>query len=186
MKYLLGKTASMFIASGLIKIAGGIAICLWPINDFTPLVYLFGIPAIIQGFLHITTAVHYKDMYDEWRVLLLIGSFYLIGGAVLVSYPNVTPKFLMIAISITWLLIGMIMVLQSIRLNKESQNEFGLFLSGVLSMMAGVYLLTNLHREVYSILWIIVIYSFLIGILTILFGIKARAWQHMYFDDIME
>jgi hypothetical protein len=39
---------------------------------------------------------------------------------------------------------------------------------------------------VYLLLWILVIYSFIIGTLNIIFGMKARNWQQMHFDDYME
>lgn len=186
MKYFLGKTSMMFVVSGLVKMAAGIAICLWPITDFTPLIYLFAVPAVLQGIVHITTSFQYKEMYDHWRIMLIEGIIYLAAGAFILSYSEVTPMVLMIAIAATWSLVGIIMVRMSIQLNKESQNEFGLLLSGILSIMAGIYLLTNLNRDVYSVLWILVIYSFLIGILTMVFGIKAKAWHHIYFDDSME
>lgn len=176
----------MFIISGLVKIVAGIAICLWPIADFTPLIYLFAVPGVLQGIVHITTALQYKEMYDQWRVMLFEGIIYLTAGVFILGYPGITPVLLMVAIATAWSLVGIIMVRMSIQLNKESQNEFGLLLSGILSIMAGVYLVINLDRDVYSVLWVLVIYSFLIGILTMIFGIKARSWQHMYFDDIME
>jgi len=186
MKYLLGKASTMFVVSGLVKIAAGIVICLWPISDFTPLIYLFGLPAIIQGIVHLTSAAQYRSRYEDWRVLLMQGVIYLAAGAIVVGYPGVTPGFLMVAIAVAWLLSGIVNVMMSVQLNKELQKEVGLLLSGILSIMAGIYILTNLNREVYLLLWILVIYGFLIGILNILFGIKARTWHHMYFDDYME
>jgi uncharacterized membrane protein HdeD (DUF308 family) len=186
MKYLLGRTSSMFVASGLVKLAAGIAICLWPISDFTPLVYLFGAPAILQGVVHVSTAFQYRDEYQDWPVLLVEGLIYLLGGVVVVAYPGVTPVFLMVAIGVVWSLVGIIMVMMSVQLNKESQNEVGLLLSGILSIIAGLYLFSNLDRQVYVLLWIIVIYSFIIGILNIVFGIKAKDWKRPYFDDYME
>ena len=176
----------MFVVSGLVKIAAGIVICLWPISDFTPLIYLFGIPAILQGIVHMSSAVQFRSRYEDWRVLLVQGVIYLVGGVTVVSYPGVTPTLLMIAVAVTWLLSGIVNILMSIELNKESQKEVGLLLSGLLSIMAGVYLFTNLDREVYMLLWVLVIYSFLIGILNIVFGIKAKTWHHMYFDDYRE
>jgi uncharacterized membrane protein HdeD (DUF308 family) len=186
MKYLLRRTSSMFVASGLVKLAAGIAICVWPISDFTPLVYLFGVPAILQGVVHISTAVQFRERYEDWRVLLVEGFIYLVGGVLVVAYPGVTPAFLMAAIAVTWSLVGIIMIMMSVQLNNESQNEVGLLLSGILSIIAGIYLFTNLNREVYVLLWILVIYSFIIGILNIIFGVKARSWQQMHFDDYIE
>ena len=176
----------MFLVSGFIKIAGGIAICLWPLMDFSTLIYLFGIPSIIQGSLHMITAAQYRSIYAGWWKIFLMGIVYLASGVVAISYQNMTPVFLMILIAITWLLIGLITMLLAWGLNKERENEVGLLLSGSLSIMAGVYLVTSLSGDIFSILWVILVYAFLIGILTSLFGIRARAWQHIYFDDIME
>ena len=186
MKYLLGKTSPMFLLSGFVKIAGGIAICVWPLVDFSTLVYLFGIPSIIQGSLHIITAVQYKNVYDDWRTIFFMGILYMLGGVVSIGYPELTPVGLMIIIAVTWLIVGLATLVLAWRLNRETHHEFGLFLSGTLSIMAGVYLLTSLRGDIFSILWVVVIYAFLIGILTALFGIKAKEWQHVYFDDIME
>lgn len=186
MKYLLGKASSMFVVAGLIKITAGIAVCLWPLIDFPTLIYLFGIPSIIQGSLHVITAVQYRSIYNDWWTIFLMGVIYMAAGVVTIGYPDVTPIFLMVIISVTWSIVGLTMMLLAWRLNREMQNEFGLFLSGVLSIMAGVYLTTHLYSDLFSILWVVVIYAFLIGILTMLFGIKARAWAHVYFDDTME
>jgi uncharacterized membrane protein HdeD (DUF308 family) len=186
MKYLLRRTSMMFVTSGLVKIAAGIAICLWPISDFTPLIYLFGVPAILQGIVHVSTAFQFRAEHEDWLVLLIEGIIYLLGGILVVAYPGVTPAFLMVSMAITWSLVGIITVMMSVQLNRESQNQVGLLMSGVLSIIAGVYLFTNLNREVYLLLWILVIYSFIIGTLNIIFGMKARNWQQMHFDDYME
>jgi uncharacterized membrane protein HdeD (DUF308 family) len=108
------------------------------------------------------------------------------AGVLTLSYPDITPVILMSIIAAAWSFAGVIMVLLSILLNIERENGFGLLFSGILSLMAGVYLVTDLHRNVYAILWVVVLYSFLIGILTILFGLKARSWRYMYFDDNLE
>jgi len=176
----------MFLISGFIKIAGGIAICLWPVMDFSTLIYLFGIPSIIQGSLHIITAAQYRNLYDDWWTIFFIGTVYMIAGVVTIGYKDITPMLLMVIMAITWLIVGLVMMMLAWRLNKDMQHEFGLFLSGTLSIMAGVYLFTSMNGDIFSILWVVVIYAFLIGILTALFGVRARAWQHVYFDDIME
>ena len=119
-------------------------------------------------------------------VLLFVGILYMVAGVVSIGYPELTPMGLMIIIALTWLVVGLATTVLAWRLNREMHHEFGLFLSGTLSIMAGVYLLTSLRGDIFSILWVVVIYAFLIGILTALFGIKAKEWQHVYFDDIME
>ena len=186
MKYLLGKTSNMFVVSGLVKIAAGILICLWPVASFTPLIYLFGVPALLQAIVYLSSAVQHRHRYEDWKILFIQGVIYLSAGIAVVGYPGVTPVFLMIAIGATWLLIGIVNVTMSVQLNKESQKEVGLLSSGLLSIVAGVYILSNLDREVYLLLWILVIYSFLVGILNIIFGINARGWRRMYFDEYRE
>ena len=186
MKYLLSNISSMFVFSGLVKIAAGIAVFLWPSADFDALIYFFGIPAIIQSILYINAAAYNRTMYDQWWVLLLPGIVYMATGVITLGYPDITPEFLMIMIAATWSLAGLIMIMLYIQLVHESKNEFKLLLSGVLSIMAGIYLVTHLSQSVYSILWVIVAYCFLIGLLTFFFGLKAKGWQPVYFDDIME
>ena len=185
-KYLLGKASFMFVVSGLVIIAAGIAVFIWPVEEFTPLVYLFGIPAIVQGLAHIYAATYKRSMCDLWWVLLLVGIVYLTAGVITISYPDVTHVFLMSAISAAWSFTGAMMILLSIQLHKELENGSEFLLSGILSLVAGAYLLTNLQNNAYSIVWVVVSYSFLIGMLTIFFGIKAKAWTYFYFDDRME
>ena len=173
----------MFIVSGVIKIAAAVLICVWPMEDFTPLIYLFGVPAVLQGSSYMFFALNQRVNYVQWGALLILGIVYFLPGVLLIVYPNVTPEFLMIAVAATWSLVGLMLILFSIQLNKESQSEVGLLLSGTLSILAGVYMVTNLDRTVYSLLWIIVIYSILIGILHITFGIKAKGWRRFNFDN---
>src|SRR5678809_850188 len=104
MKYLVEKSSSMFVISGGVKIAAAIVLCLWPVEDFTPLIYLFGIPAIIQGSSHIISAVYRRTMFGYWWVLFVLGVVYLTAGVVIIGYSDVTPVFLMVAIGITCLL----------------------------------------------------------------------------------
>jgi uncharacterized membrane protein HdeD (DUF308 family) len=176
----------MFVVSGLVKLAAGVAIIFWPIDEFTPLIYLFGIPAIVQGIIHINAAIHNRRMFDYWWVLLLVGIGYMAAGLFVLGFRGITPVFLITVIAVTWLFAGVVMILISIQMNREWEEEFELLLAGILSLMLGIYVVTHLHQSVYSILWVVISYSFLIGLLTIMFGLKARSWQHMYFDDIME
>jgi uncharacterized membrane protein HdeD (DUF308 family) len=176
----------MFVVSGLVKMAAGVTIFLWPIDEFTPLTFLFGIPAIIQGVIHINAAVSNRSMYDDWWVLLLVGIVYAVTGLVVLGFPGITPFFLITVIASAWLFAGVVMILLFIRLNREWEKEFELLLAGILSLMAGIFMVTHQHDNVYSVLWVVVSYSFLIGTLTLMFGIKARSWLHIYFDDPME
>jgi uncharacterized membrane protein HdeD (DUF308 family) len=186
MKHLLAKASSMFVVSGLVKMAAGIAIIFWPIDGFTSLIYLFGVPAIVQGIIHMNTAVHNRSMFGYWWVLLLEGIVYTAAGLFALAFPGITPPSLMIIIAAAWSFSGFVMILLSIQLNREWVKGFELVLAGIISIVAGVYLVTHLNDNIYSILWIIVSYSFMIGILTIFFGVKAKAWRNRYFDDIME
>ena len=186
MKYLLGKASAMLIYSGLIQMMAGTTIYFWPLAEFTPLVYLFGIPAFLQGVIHINSAAQNRSIYGYWWVLLVVGMAYLAAGVVTLGYPDLTPALLLLVMATTWSFAGVVMILISVQLNREWENELALLISGILSLMSGIFLVMNLQRSIYSILWVIVCYSFLVGIFTILFGMKARAWQHIYFDDIME
>src|SRR5688572_16628684 len=109
-KYLLGKASSMFVVSGLVKIAAGIAVFMWPIDEFTPLIYLFGIPAVVQGFVHIYAATNNRNMGAYWWVLLLVGIVYITAGVITVTYPDVTPMFLMSAVAVVWSFAGVMMI----------------------------------------------------------------------------
>src|SRR5438309_156657 len=133
MKYLLGKASSMFVVSGLVKMAAGIAIIFWPIDEFTPLIYLFGIPATVQGIIHINTAVHNRRMFDYWWVLLLTGIVYTAAGLVVLGFPGITQAFFITVIAATWLFVGAVMILISIKLDREWEKEFELVLAGILS-----------------------------------------------------
>jgi uncharacterized membrane protein HdeD (DUF308 family) len=185
MRYLLGKTSFLFLISGAICIAQGLAVCLWPDLNFVVLTYLFALSATTQGVTQFKYGTYRRFQY-RGMIVLYFGIINIAAGQFLIFYPRHTELLFMAIIGISWISTAVVMLLLALFLYKETQHDFWLILSGIFSIAAGIYLFLNFQRGIESFVWMTALYGFLFGTLTILFGIRARAWSHIYFEDVME
>ncbi|HKH62414.1 MAG TPA: HdeD family acid-resistance protein [Flavitalea sp.] len=177
MKNLLQKVSTSLIFSGLMSLLFGILCFAWPDITLVALVWLFGISIIGQGIAFVSSAVTHRKEEDQWWVLLLIGLINIVAGLLAIFYPGISALFLVALMGITWLITGIIEVIAAIRLRKEIENEGWLILGGLLSVIAGAYILVSPGSGALAILWLIALYAIIFGILLILLGYKAKGWQ---------
>jgi uncharacterized membrane protein HdeD (DUF308 family) len=183
MKHKLGKAALMFLVSGIVCIAEGLVICLWPDMSFNTLVYLFGFAIILQGAAQFTYGIR-RSLENPWMIVLYIGIINIVLGHFLIFYAHLTEFIFIVSIGMTWTTTGFAMLLFAYYLYKETHRDSWLIISGIFSILGGFYVVTHFQKGVIPLLWITVLYDFLFGLTVVLFGVKARAWIRMY--DVME
>lgn len=93
-----GRVRWSLVAWGLISVAAGIAVLLWPGITALVLIYMIGFWAILTGFVEIMAAVAFrKEMTNEWA-LALGGVLSIAVGAFMVIAPGSG------AVALVWLI----------------------------------------------------------------------------------
>lgn len=108
---------------GLISLAAGIAVLLWPGMTALVLVYMIGFWAILTGVAEITAAVAFrKEMANEWA-LALGGALSIAVGAFMVIAPGTGALALVWLIGAYAIVFGIMLVAAGLVLRRWSPGD---------------------------------------------------------------
>jgi uncharacterized membrane protein HdeD (DUF308 family) len=176
MKAILKKTWGHVMVWGVLSILFGIISFAWPGLTLTTLVYLFAIAVIAEGVAILAGAWQAKDENKNWWLMLLTGIVNIIAGIICFANPGITALFFVALIGISWLVTGLMEIYAAIRLRKEITNEGWLALAGIISVLAGLFLIFRTGEGALALIWLIAAYAIVFGIVLVLLALKARTW----------
>lgn len=163
----------IYVLRGILAIAFGLLAIIWPGLTIGVLVVLFGIYVIFEGFLALSAAFRHRQR-PIWWVLLLEGLAGIVVGIFAFIWPGLTAVILLIFIAIWAILTGILEIAAAIQLRRQLKGEWALGLTGVLSIMIGVLLLSNPGAGALAVVWLIGIYAILFGVLLTILGFKVK------------
>lgn len=168
----LSKRWSLLLLRGLAAIAFGLLAWARPAASLAALVFLFGIFAIVDGILEISTALD----RDEGRwIPVLAGVISILVGVLTFMAPQVTAIVLLFYIAVWAMVRGVLDIVLAVRLRREIQGEWRLVLAGVASITFGALLLARPGAGALTIVWLIGAYAIVAGVLLTMFAFKVRS-----------
>lgn len=187
MKQFLTRLSNTLMIMGGIGFAAGLASLIWPSISLRVLVTLFAATLLTHGVLQIQSAVQHKDTTPNWWLWALMGLVNIVGGLLAFFNPGVTTVFLVWIVGSTWLFTGALQIYFAIKLRKEIQYEGWMALMGILSVLAGLILISNPTSTSVVLVWIMALYLMLIGICLFFLGRSVKHWKAdviHYFKDV--
>lgn len=176
MKAILRKIWGHILIWGILSILFGIISFAWPGLTLTTLVYLFAITVIAQGIAVLAGAWQAKDEDKNWWIMLLTGITNIVVGIICIANPGITALFFVVLLGVSWLITGLMEIYAAIRLRKEITNEGWLLLAGVLSVLAGLFLIFRTAEGALALVWLIAGFAIVFGIILVLLALKAKTW----------
>jgi uncharacterized membrane protein HdeD (DUF308 family) len=88
--------------------------------------------------------------------------------------PGATALALLWLIGIWALVRGVGEIMAAIQIRKEVEGEWAIALSGVISVLFGLFVLARPGAGALALVWLIAIYAFASGILKLMLGFKLR------------
>ncbi|MFC1710254.1 HdeD family acid-resistance protein [Patescibacteria group bacterium] len=164
----------LYLLRGIFTILFGIIILTWPGLTIAILVILFGVYTIVSGIFLAIAGLLSVNKYKDWWVVLLQGILGFAIGMIVLKWPGVTICTFLIIAAIWSIISGIGEIIVAISLRKEVKNEWLLALSGVLSFVLGVLLLSKPATGIYVITILIGIYAVLFGTITVAGSIGLR------------
>jgi len=131
----------------LVTLRGAAAIVFGILTFITPgitlavLVLLFGAYALADGLLNLVAVFRRRRDEQPWWALLVEGLVSIAAGAVTFAWPGLTAVALVYLIAAWAIVTGAFELGAAIRLRKEITGEVWLALSGVLSIVFGVFVM---------------------------------------------
>ena len=164
-----------FLARGLCAIAFGVLTWVWPGITLRVVMVAFGAFALANGILSISKAVDsWAEKDDRWVFVLegILG----IGIAIITLFaPRVTAVALLFYIAAWTLAMGILEIVIAIRLRKEIEGEFWLFLAGLVSVIFAVLLMLFPGSGILGFVWVLASYAIVFGILLIILALRLLA-----------
>ena len=159
-----------FALRGTLALLFGIGALSYPGLTLLILIIFFGIYALIDGITAILMALGEK----KWPVYVAIGVISMLAGLVAIARPGATALALLFVIGVWAMVKGIGEIVAAIQLRKEIEGEWVLALSGVLSILFGLFVLARPGAGALALVWLIALYAFAHGILDLLLGFKLR------------
>lgn len=164
----------LFLLRGIIAAFVGILLIAWPGLSLEILIMIYGIFALVGGIFSMILSLVGIGSNKNWWVLFLEGLLGLVIGWIVLEWPILTV-YLLARIMVWWALIsGTLQILVAIFARKEVKNETYMILSGVLSLIFGLLLVSQPIASIIVLSWIIGFYAMFFGILFIVFSFQIK------------
>ena len=170
----LGRTWWLVLLRGLAAIVFGILAWAWPGVTLITLVLFWGAYALVDGVAALIGGWHARDSGKPMWQIVLIGVIGIAAGIFTFVQPGVTAVALLILMAAWAIVNGVFEIAAAIRLRKEIENEWLLILSGVLSVVFGIFMIVNPGAGAMAVLWIIGVFAIAYGALLVMLSFKLK------------
>ena len=161
----LGDAWGWILLRGVASIAFGAMAILWPGLTIVVLVVMWAAWAFVDGITSLVTAYTARDGGKPIWPLVLIGVLGIAAGLITFFAPGAAAVTLLVFIAAWAIVTGVLEIVHAIRVRKSISNEWMLILSGVLSVVVGLYMLSSPAGGALAIIWVIAFWSILFGVL---------------------
>ncbi len=163
---------------GILSILFGLAVWFFPGLTLATMVIVFGAYALVDGIATIFYSLSSRSTDKDWTGHLIEGILGVLFGVVVLTWPELatltTGLTLVIVIAVWAVVTGIMQIVAAIRLRKEIDNEFWLGLSGLISVIFGLYIFRFPVGGALAIAWLIGIYAVAFGVMFIMLAFRLR------------
>ena len=166
----LAKKWWVLLLRGILLIIIGLLAFVSPIVWVT----FVGIYMLIDGVTMLMSGFSDQPAGQSRWPLVILGVLGLVAGLIILWNPALGAITLTSVIA-AWAIIGGILtIISALRLREEIDNEWWLVLSGILAVLFGILVFTNLLAGILTIAWIFGIFAVVVGILSIVLAFRVR------------
>ncbi len=161
--------AVMFM--GILSIAIGLAVVIWPTATLTVISVLLGIQLLVVGIYRLITAFSSDTLSPG--LVGFFGIISMIAGVIVLRHPFETVEVLATVLGVVWIVGGAIELISSIA-DSSLTNRGSVAISGLLAIAAGVIVVAWPAPTVTVIAWIGGVFFLLIGLLSVFDAFSLR------------
>lgn len=163
----------LLLLRGIFAVLFGIMAFAWPGLTLVTLILLYGAYAFVDGLSAIWVGVSSR----AWG-LLMFGVLGIIVGLYAFFFPGITAIALLYLIAAWAFVRGIFEIVTAIQLRKEISNEWVLILSGVVSILFGVVLVSNPGSGALAMILVIGTFALVFGVMMIILAFRVKGLPH--------
>jgi uncharacterized membrane protein HdeD (DUF308 family) len=171
----LGQDWWIFLLEGVIAIALGIVALVWPGPTLRVVVGLFGLLALLTGFVGIFAAIGAAGNRRPWGWKLTTALLGILVGLVILRWPGVTVLFVLYLIGFWLILGGVVGIVESFAAHNLLPNAWLLLLTSVISVLFGIVMLAWPNVGILTVIFLVGIYAIVEGISLCILAIQVRS-----------
>ena len=165
LEMLMNNARWSFIVRGVLAIAFGIFMLIWPLRTLAVLILLFGIFAIANGFVALIGAFQSgRERQDRW-LHAIYGVFSILTGIAAFVWPGRTALTFLVIIAIWAIVTGILEIAAAFPLRQAGADTWLLVASGAISLLFGIFLLLSPQIGLLTLVWVIGVYAIIYGVL---------------------
>ena len=165
----------IFMIQGVIAIIFAAVAWFMPQATVGALIFIFAAFFMCDGLSRIWLAFKQKADSQYWYLTLIAGVLGVIAALITVLMPQLTALIMLYLIAFWAIAIGAMEIVAAIKLAKHIQGSMLVLLSGVLSVLFGVYLMINPGQGIIAMLWLVALYALIFGLILCWLGFKLRS-----------
>ena len=171
----LARAWHWIVLRGVFAVLFGIFAFIWPGITLAALVLVWGAYAIADGVMALIAAFTMHEAGKPMASLIVVGILGIAAGVVTFIWPGMTALVLLLFIASWAVLMGVFQIAAAIRLRKHIEHEWLFALSGVVSILFGVRLMSlQSMAGALAVVWLIGGFAILFGIMLIALGFKLK------------
>ncbi|HRD59995.1 MAG TPA: DUF308 domain-containing protein [Nocardioides sp.] len=168
----------LVLAYGLVSVGLGLILAVWPGETLKVVAVLIAIQLLIAGVFRIVLSIGARGVDGGVRALMAItGALAIIVGLLCLRDPAQTLLVIGILIGMWWVVTGVVDVIGALVSPVPGRRGWDIT-TGLISVLAGGFLLINPKLSLGVLVVIVCIWMFLIGGLALVAAFKLRSQLH--------
>jgi uncharacterized membrane protein HdeD (DUF308 family) len=165
----------LVLTYGLVTIGLGLVLALWPDETLKVLAVLIGIQLIITGVFRLVLAVASRSVDGSSRAITgVFGALALVLGLLCLRSPLQTVLVIGMILGVWWLAAGLVDIVAALRSSESHRRGWDLAL-GVLSTLAGGFLLVNPEISLGVLVIVVCVWAFSYGFMAVVAALMLRS-----------
>ena len=165
----------LVLTYGLVTIGLGLVLVLWPEQTLKVLAILIGIQLVLTGLFRLVLAVASRHVDGSARAIAgMFGAFALVLGLLCLRSPLQTVLVIGMILGVWWLAAGVIDIVGALRSSESHRRGWDLAL-GVLSALAGGFLLVNPEVSLGVLVIVVAVWMFSYGFIAVVAALMLRS-----------
>lgn len=179
MPVLLARNWWALALRGIAAILFAIVTLAMPGITLAVLVLIFGAYALVDGIFAIISAIRAARGHRPLGSFLLEGTVGIVVGLITLFLPGVTLAVIIGVVAAWAIITGVFELAAAIRLRRHIAGEWLLILTGVVSILFGIFVFWAPVAGALAIVWWLGIYGLVFGILLLGLSMRLRAVHKM-------